>query len=64
MKNFEELMKLYREWREVGEDAIIGSDLTFTWDCGEGSAREDFTEYAELEEEITFELMKELEDCY
>ena len=64
MKNFEELMKLYREWREVGEYAIIDTDLTFTWDCGEGSARVDFTEYAELEEEITFELMKELEDCY
>ena len=57
MKNLEEL---YKEWRLAGEDA----DVSFTWDCGEESAREDFTSYAELGKEITFEEMLELEKNY
>lgn len=58
------LIKLYKEWRELGEDASKGSDIPFTWDCGEGSAREDFSNYANLEQEITFEEMLELEKNY
>ena len=34
------------------------------WDCGVGAAREDFSNYAGLEEEITFEKMLELERRY
>lgn len=55
-----DLTKVYAEWRAVGEDG----EATFTWDCGEKSAREDFTKYAELDEEITFEEMLELESNY
>lgn len=59
-----DLEKLYREWREAGEEAVEGTDMAFTWDCGEGSAREDFSYYAGLEEEISFEEMLELERNY
>lgn len=58
------LFKYYCDWREAGEDATEGNDYTFTWDCGEGCAREDFSNYAGLEEEITFEKMLELERRY
>lgn len=54
------LQNLYKEWREVGTNNEVG----FTWDCGEASARKDFTDYAELEQEITFEEMQELENNY
>jgi len=56
----EVLFNFYREWREAGED----SEVNFTWDCGEASAREDFSNYAGLKEEITFEEMLELEENY
>jgi hypothetical protein len=55
-----DLINIYAEWRECGENC----DAPFTWDCGEKSAREDFSSYAELEEEITFEDMLELEQRY
>ena len=58
------LFQFYCEWRKDGEDAVKGTDLNFTWDSGEGSAREDFSNYARLEEEITFEKMQELENRY
>lgn len=57
MKN---LQTTYNEWRKAGEDC----EVNFTWDCGEGSAREDFSNYAELENEIEFEEMLELEKNY
>lgn len=59
-----DLTKIYAEWRKAGEEAVKGTNLNFTWDCGEASAREDFSNYAELEEEITFEEMLELENNY
>lgn len=55
-----DLTKVYAEWRKAGEDC----EVSFTWDCGEKSAREDFSNYAELEEEITFEEMMDLESNY
>lgn len=55
-----DLTNIYAEWRKAGEDC----EAPFTWDCGEKSAREDFSNYAELEEEITFEKMLELESNY
>ncbi|WP_300857098.1 helix-turn-helix transcriptional regulator [uncultured Clostridium sp.] len=58
------LFNFYCNWRKKGEDAVEGTDLNFIWDCGEGRAREDFSDYARLEEEITFEKMLELENRY
>lgn len=60
MKNLQEK---YNEWRKAGEEAVEGTDLIFTWDCGEASAREDFDNYWGMEE-ITFEDMLELEKEY
>lgn len=59
-----DLEKLYKEWREVGEETANDTGLSFIWDCGEGCAREDFSFYAELDEEISFEEMLELEKNY
>lgn len=58
------LQEKYNEWRRTGEEQVKDTDLEFTWDCGEGSAREDFSNYAELTEEISFEEMLELENNY
>ena len=55
-----DLTKVYSEWRKAGE----GTEVPFTWDCGEISAREDFSNYANLDEIITFEDMIELENNY
>lgn len=52
------LMNIYKEWRKVTEE------LEGNTDCGLKAAREDFTAYAELENEITFEEMLELERAY
>ena len=61
MKKFNELMRAYKEWRETG---VEQDEESFTWDCGEASARESFSDFAELEEEITFEEMLKLENNY
>lgn len=58
VKEMTNLEKIYREWRELNEEVGANSD------CGEKAVREDFTAYAELEEEITFEEMLELERDY
>ena len=65
------LFNLYCDWREDIEkenewqEEHGGSHPIYrTWDCGEVSAREDFSNYAGLEEEITFEKMLELERRY
>ena len=58
-----ELKKLYAEWRKVSgemlEDGFKGSV-----DCGDKAVREDFSNYAELQEIISFEEMLELEKEY
>ena len=59
-----ELQVKYNEWRKLGEEQSTSTDIPFTWDCGEASAREDFSNYAELEKEITFEEMLKLEENY
>lgn len=68
MKN---LQKVYNEWRKEiekenkwqqehgGSNPVYGST-----DCGEESVREDFSNYARLEKEISFEEMLELENNY
>lgn len=66
-----DLMELYKEWRKQIEEhnkeemELGGSHPVYgSWDCGEGCAREDFTVYAELDKEITYEEMLELEREY
>ena len=58
------LQEKYNEWRTLGEEQVEDTGLEFTWDCGESSAREDFSDYAGLDKEITFEEMLELEKNY
>lgn len=66
-----DLQKKYNEWRKEVEEENKwqqkhgGSHPIYTpWDCGEGSAREGFSNYAELDKEISFEEMLELEKNY
>jgi hypothetical protein len=58
-----DLTKIYKEWRKVSEE-MLADGMKGSVDCGERSAREDFSNYAELEEEITFEEMLKLEQEY
>jgi hypothetical protein len=60
----EDLQSIYNEWRKAGEEASEASGTPFTWDCGEVAARADFSDYAELGGEISFEDMLELEKNY
>lgn len=53
-----DLDALYKEWLEVCDD--LGQDT----DCGDVNNRRDFSAYAELDEEISFEDMLELERAY
>lgn len=57
------LFNFYCEWREVSEE-MLEDGMNGSIDCGESSVREDFSNYAGLEEEITFEKMLELERRY
>lgn len=57
------LFKHYCDWREVSEE-MLEDGMNGSIDCGEASVREDFSNYAGLEEEITFEKMLELERRY
>ncbi len=52
MKN---LMEIYKEFVETNKE------LDCSIDCGEKSVRESFSAFAELEEEISFDEMYELE---
>lgn len=52
------LEQKYQEWLEVCDD------LEQDTDCGIEANREDFSNFAELEEEISFEEMLELERSY
>ena len=56
------LQNLYNGWREVTEEGI--KNLGGSTCCGEQVVREDFTNYADLKKEITFEEMSELEKEY
>ena len=57
------LKELYADWRELTEGLMEDYPKTSV-DCGEVSVREDFSNYAELSEIITFEEMWELEKEY
>lgn len=58
-----DLKKLYAEWREVTEE-LIKEGNAGSVDCGIPAVREDFTAYADLNEEIKFEEMLDLEKEY
>lgn len=63
------LQEIYNEWRkEIEENNKFQDEVNGTcygsWDCGEGIVREDFSNAAELEEEISFEEMLKLESNY
>ena len=60
MKNLKEL---YKEWRELTEGLMEDYPKT-SIDCGESGVREDFSNYAELNEVISFEEMEKLEKEY
>ena len=56
------LFKHYCEWRKISEEML--NDINGSIDCGDASVREEFSNYAGLEKEITFEEMLELEKIY
>lgn len=58
-----EMEKNYREWRKVSEE-MQEDGLGGSVDCGIAQVRKDFSEYAGLETEITFEEMLVLEEDY
>lgn len=58
-----ELKKIYAEWRKVSEE-MLKDGFKGSVDCGDKAVREDFSNYAELQEIISFEEMLELEKEY
>ena len=58
-----ELKKLYAEWRKISEE-MLEDGFKGSVDCGDKAVREDFSNYAELQETISFEEMLELEKEY
>lgn len=57
------LSETYRNWRLASEE-MLEDGYTGSLDCGEQKVREDFSRFAELKTEITFEQMLELEKEY
>ena len=55
--------KMYKEWRETLQELMDEGNPGST-DCGEVQVRKDFSDYAGLDHEITFEEMLELEENY
>lgn len=69
--NFIDLQDIYNYWRFEAEkhnedEAKLGGSipLNYIWDCGEQSAREDFSLFAYLGYTISFEDMLKLEENY
>lgn len=56
------LQNIYNTWKKEGIELAEQTGLEFVWDCGESIAREDFSNYAGLEKEITFVEMLVLEN--
>jgi len=57
------IMVQYRDWREASGE-MLADGFKGTTDCGELSAREDFSVFAGLPETISFEEMFALEKEY
>ena len=60
MKN---LKGIYAEWRKVSEK-MLEEGFKGSIDCGDKVVREDFSNYADLKEVISFEEMEKLEKEY
>lgn len=58
-----ELKKVYAEWRQVSEE-MLEEGFKGSIDCGDKAVREDFSNYADLKEVISFEEMEKLEKEY
>lgn len=57
------LFRQYCAWRKVSQ-AMLDDGMAGSLDCGVSAVREDFSNYAGLKEEISFEDMFELEKMY
>lgn len=57
------LFNVYCDWRKVSEE-MLEDGMSGSVDCGEESVRKDFSDYAGLEEKISFQDMYELEKRY
>jgi len=57
------LFNVYCEWRKVSQE-MLEDGISGSVNCGEVSVRKDFSQYAGLENEITFEEMLELEERF
>lgn len=60
MKN---LKGIYAEWRKASQE-MLEDGFKGSVDCGDKAVREDFSNYAELQEIISFEEMQTLEEEY
>ena len=63
MTRLENLRKVYAEWRKVSKE-MLEEGFKGSIDCGDKAVREDFSNYAELNEVISFEEMEKLEKEY
>lgn len=57
------MFNVYKEWRKVSEE-MLKDGMGGSIDCGEQAVREDFSNYAKLENEISFDDMLKLEQRY
>jgi hypothetical protein len=62
-KTMKNLVELYAEWRKVSEE-MLADGMDGSVDCGEQRVREDFSSFAELDPEISFDVMHKLEKEY
>lgn len=53
----------YKEWRKISGE-MLADGMEGSIDCAEDIVREDFSNFAKLEEEITYEDMAELQYRY
>jgi hypothetical protein len=58
-----DLKVLYAEWRKISE-GMLADGYVGSIDCGEKKVRKDFSDFAELDKEISFEEMYKLEKNY
>lgn len=63
IKEERKMEKTYKEWRETLQE-LLDEGNPGSSDCGEAQVRKDFSDYAGLDHEITFEEMLELEENY
>jgi predicted transcriptional regulator len=63
LKEVNPMFELYKEWRKDSEE-MIADGIPGSLDCGEEKARQDFSDYADLPEIISFEDMFKLEKQY